>query len=351
VAIRGKYLCPVCKDDYPIVKFMRDADYDALDAYSARDWDEAVIERRDEGRILCIAGDEHELSNFCDECGRMISRARKNMEERLGHGQIKTRRKDGKYVDMESHQEYMYMVHEAEPQWEFALDGETTKDGQPLSFTDIDLAKLSMLRIRNVLVKKGFTDIPWHEIEDHAQNVSLAFLEKLKCGGCGTLGYMTGESCCEVGEPTSDIDSLHAYHWACCNGEAKRLMTEYVERRLSQLPQDVLDIAKAMNMSDGATVAQYENGFFVQSIHKHNREAPLWKRLEIDGLVLDFEKAGITNITAKEMKILSNAIKAHADPNSRDGKNKDKVKRIINRLADEGKAEAAYEILMGRVKE
>ena len=349
MAIRGKYLCPACKDDYPIIKFLRDADMDVFDAYSPRDWDEAYVDKQGEFRVLCIGGDTHDLTNFCTECARMISRARKNMEERLGHGKIKTRRaKDGKYVDLESHQEYMFMVDEAEPQWEFAMEGETTRNGEPLSFTDIDLAKLSMWRIRNVLNNKGFTDIPWHEIEEHAQTVSLTFLEKLKCGGCGTLCYMPGNEPCEVAAPETEIDSLHAYHWACCRGEAKRLMTEYVERRKAQLPQDIIDYAEKAGMSDSALIAQYNDGFFVQSIHKHNREAPMWKRLEVDGLVIDFEKAGITNVTPSDIKVLRNALLAHAGE-SKDGKNKDKVKRIIDKMGE--RAPEAYGILMQKVKE
>lgn len=349
MAIRSKFLCPVCKDDYPVVMFVRDADPDTFDDYSARDWDEAEVVWADGSRTLHIGGDEYELTTFCGPCARMISVSRKRMEERLGHGKIKTRRaKDGKYVDLESHQEYMYMVSEAEPDWEFALEGETTNKGEPLSFTDVDLAKLSYLRIRSVLNNKGFTDVPWHEIEDHAQNVSLTFLNKLKCAGCDTLCYMPGNEPCEVAAPAEDLDSLHAYHWACCRGEARKLMMEFVERRKAQLPQDVLDIGKAMNMSDGALVHQYEDGFYVQSIHKHEREKPMWTRLEVDGIVLDFQKAGINNITSKEIKILRNAILAHAGE-SKDGKNKDKVKRIVNKLGDN--APLVYDMLMERVKQ
>lgn len=341
-----KYLCPICEDEYPIIAFVRDADEDTFEAYSPQDWLNSHVDKVGDTRTLTVGNDEYELSSFCADCGRMIGISRKRMEERLGSGPIKTRRKkDGKYVDLEAHQEYMYMVDEADPQWEFAMDGETTRDGEPLSFTDIDLAKLSMWRIRNVLNNKGFTDIPWHELEDHAQNVSVQFLEKLRCQYCDALCYMPGnEPCGDGAGPAEDIDSLHAYHWACCRGEAKRLMSEYVDRRKAQLPIDVLDVAQAMNMSDEQLVALWHGA--TSYLDKHEREQPLWKSLTVEGLTVKFDEAGL-NLKPQEVKLLRNAMLAHSGT-SKEGKNERRVKRLLDKLND--RAPQVYAILMKELK-
>lgn len=327
-----------------MLAFVRDLDDEAADSYTNADWNSAVIRHDGTDRTFCIGGDEYEMSSFCRDCGRMIGIARKRMDERLGSGPIKVRRgKDGKYVDLESWQEYMFMVDESEPSVEFALEDEVDRNGEPMSFTDIDLAKLSFWRIRKVLVGKGFTDIPYWQIEDHAQSVSLTFLEKLKCAGCGMLCYF--KEPCEVGAPAEDILNLHAYHWACCKGEAKKLMTEWVERRMAEIPEDVLDVSRAMNMTDEQTAAAWRHGA-VELIDVHEKEAPLWKALEVDGLRVEFDNNGI-HLSDQEVKTLRNSILAESGQ-SKDGRNKAKVKKILAKIGED--APVAYGILMKRLE-
>lgn len=325
-----KRTCPVCDDEYPIFKFMRDVSDEDVDAFTDSDWRQAKVV----GQELEIGGLTFELSTFCAECGRMLSRARKNMDERLGHGAIKTRRaSDGKYVDMEPYQEYMYMVNEAEPEvdWEFANEDEVDSKGRDVSFNDIDLARLSYWRIKRVLNDKGFNEVPWHEVEDHAQNVSLMFLEKLVCDNCGKLCAFGRNEDCGDYQPHGEITYLHSYHWACCKAEAKKIMMEWVERRKAEIPQDVLDIAEAQDMTDEQLVRYWRTGA-VDYIDRHNREAPLWMSLQVGDLAVKFGEVGV-DLSARDIKMLRNAVLAEAGE-SKDGKNKAKVKKIVDKIGD-----------------
>lgn len=347
MAIAKSFQCPACQDRYPIVAFVRGIEEDDFDEYDDVDWDAAFIKMDSGKRYLSLGDENFELSPFCNDCGMMIAISRKRQDERLGHGRIKTRRaKDGKYVDLESHQEYMYMMGEADPDVEFAMEGELDRNGEPLSFTDVDLAKLSYWRISRVLRDKGFNEIPWHELEDHAQNVSLTFLEKLKCAQCGKLCYIgRGTPCCDEAGPAEDINSLHAYHWVCCKGEARALMEEWVERRVAEIPQDVLDVARANNITDESLAMAWRNGA-AESIDRHRRESPLWTRLDIGDLTVEFEKEGI-QLTQRQVKTIRNAVLAHAGA-SRDGKKPDEIRRIIKEKIGD-KAPAAYAILKRRI--
>jgi len=209
-------------------------------------------------------------TSMCRGCGRMLATARRKMDERLGSGKIRTVMDDGRYVDLEDYQQWDFIVDMAgDGQWDYAEEGEKDYKGDPLSFTEVDLMKKSMRRIRTIFVRKGFKEVPYYDLEDSAANVYTQFLED----------YYSGKP----------IRKLDGYHWSLCKIEARRKMMEWVENRMAVIPKDILDYAEAHDIPD-VNLSNYGERELLDTREKKQER---WKRLSVDGLTVHFAEQGI----------------------------------------------------------
>lgn len=212
----------------------------------------------------------------CQPCARMIGGAAKKRAGEYGGGPIMTLRKDLKtWLRLEPWQQVDVLCDEYrdEPKTEYAYEDEDQ------SFTDVDLLRLSVNRVRRRLNVKGQSDATWVDVEDIADGVIVDFLQGIEDG--------------------KEIRSLHGWHWSLVNAHVAQWMTAQRERRLATVSQDVMELAEVMGIRDpynwGAT----------ESISEHKRKEPRWLAWSKGDLSLQFENCGLTNA---EVRILKGAI-------------------------------------------
>lgn len=256
---------------------------------------------------------EFPKSQLCVSCAdERKNMPRQEVEGELGAGIIRTLTEDGQRLSLEPWQQVERLLIEGKPTYEYHLESEDP-------FTDLDLLKLSVRRVRRRFTRKGFTDITYDEVEDVAGDVMVQFLED-----------MASEK---------EVRSIHGYHWTLVKAACAKYMQQFVDRRKALIPQDILDIAEANNIRETVFVGE------AMSIERHAIVTPMWTRIKIKGikgwepkkdLTLTLEDAGLTN---RELKVVVNALKGeNAGLYSKRKSIRDHTRNAIRKL--EGNPEA-----------
>ncbi len=233
-------------------------------------------------------------STMCFDCARMLSNTAKKRDKEVGSGPIKTVDNTGRWVQLESHQQRSFMMSLSNPTVEYHVEGENR-------FNDFDLLNYSFWRMRRYLDQRGFTDVPGDTIEDYAGDVMVEFLQGI--------------------EDCKDIKTIHGWHWSLVKARCKKMMTEWVERRQMNIPEDIIDYAVKHQITD-----PYNWGA-ASSIDEHESKLPLWTKLSTEHLDLVFANVGV-HLTPAEIKTLRYVLGEGRDVKNRTDNTKRKLRRI-----------------------
>lgn len=233
-------------------------------------------------------------STMCHDCARMLGNTAKKRMKEVGSGPIKTVDNDGRWVQLESHQQTSFLMTLSEPTVEYHTGSENR-------FNDFDLLRYSLWRMRRYLDQRGFTDIPWDTIEDYAGDVVVDFLQGIEDG--------------------KDIKTIHGWHWSLVKARCKKMMVEWVERRQMNIPEDIIDYAVTHQITD-----PYNWGA-ASSIEEHESKLPLWTKLSTQHLDIIFSNVGV-HFTPAEIKTLKYVLGEGRGVKNRTDNTKRKLKRI-----------------------
>lgn len=206
----------------------------------------------------------------CRACTMMFALSREKRERGLGSGGIKSKNKDGRYLDMDIEQEWWLVADDAQPIYEWTG---FTKDGEPVSMNEQDLMRRAMSRVRHTLNRKGFVDIPHQDVEDAAADVVCEFLERME----------DFES-----EPIRDPN---AYLWRLCTIKAQQRMQAWV-----QMQRDLAEPIDVM----------MQRGFDVEDVEQPEQHDVPWTKLTDEQLDPVLSGAGLT---VAEFKTLVGALR------------------------------------------
>jgi hypothetical protein len=116
-------------------------------------------------------------------------------------------------------------------------------------------------------------------------------------------------------------------------------MTQFIDRRLATIPEDVIDYAATHDIRD-----PYNWGA-VESIAAHERVAPQWTKVNIAGAEVLFSGAGLTD---GEGRALINAMKGENKGLKGKQSTRRKIKSALNKLeANNPESFAQVKQLMG----
>ncbi len=244
--------------------------------------------------------DKRPPSVMCIDCARMIGNTAKKREKELGSGPIKTVNNNGRWVQLEPHQQLRFMMSEGKPSTDYHIEGENR-------FNDHDLLNYSLWRMRRYLDQRGFTDIPWDRVEDYAGDVVVEFLQGIV--------------------DDKQIKTIHGWHWSLVKARCRRMMQEWVEQRQSTIPEDILDYARRHDITD-----PYNWGA-ASSLDEHDRKLPLLTEFATEHIDLVFANHGV-QLTSAEIKTLRYVLGEGRDVKNRTANTKRKLRNIRRKIED-----------------